>query len=172
MNTIVTVRDRHALQSAWHARPSLVLSKNKCRKEPIPSLAIFRDCPDVVVRRNPAGSVSEAPGIMLIPWTSRGGNCRRQEGPRLKFLSSLCQHTVVLDKAKWNFWIKYPAVCYLYHCHMYSVTATLLSCTASSHCNVFWDMLVEVKPLEILNTGVEKLFLNLWLDIVKEFSIS
>lgn len=57
--------------------------------EHIPSDAIFRDCPDVVVNLNPAGRVSEEPGIMLIPWTSRGGNCLRQDEPRLKFLSSV-----------------------------------------------------------------------------------
>lgn len=31
---------------------------------------------------------------MLIPWTSRGGNCLRQVEPRLKFLSSFCQDRV------------------------------------------------------------------------------
>lgn len=59
----------------------------------VPSVAIFRDCRDVVVNLNPAGKVSEEPGIMLIPWTSRGGNCLRQEEPRLKFLSSVCLYT-------------------------------------------------------------------------------
>lgn len=53
----------------------------------LPSGGSLRECPDVAVRRNPAGSVSAEPGIMLIPWMSLGGNCLRQDGPR-KSLSS------------------------------------------------------------------------------------
>ena len=53
----------------------------------LPSGGRRRECPEPVVRRNPAGSVSAEPGIMLIPWTSRGGNWRRHDGPR-KSLSS------------------------------------------------------------------------------------
>lgn len=67
--------------------------KQKC-KTTVPSVVIFLDCPDVVVNLNPAGNVSEDPGIMLIPCTSRGGNCLLQVDPRLKFLSSLCQYRV------------------------------------------------------------------------------
>ena len=46
-----------------------------------PSGGNLRECPDVVSRK-PAGSVSAEPGIMLIPWTSLGGNCLRHDGPR------------------------------------------------------------------------------------------
>lgn len=52
-----------------------------------PSGGSLREWPDVVVRRKPAGSVSADPGIMLMPWMSRGGNCLRHDGPR-KSLSS------------------------------------------------------------------------------------
>lgn len=71
----------------------LLRYRQKC-KATVPSVVIFLDCPDVVVNLNPAGNVSEDPGIMLIPWTSRGGNCLRQVEPRLKFLSSFCQDRV------------------------------------------------------------------------------
>lgn len=64
------------------------IAASTAKNKVVPSVVIFRECPDVVVNLNPAGSVSEEPGIMLIPWTSRGGNCLLQEGPRLKFLSS------------------------------------------------------------------------------------
>lgn len=69
-----------------------LLHKQRC-KTTVPSVVIFLDCPDVVVNLNPAGNVSEEPGIMLIPCTSRGGNCLLQVDPRLKFLSSLCQYS-------------------------------------------------------------------------------
>lgn len=59
----------------------------RCRDGGLPSGGSLREWPDVAVRRNPAGSVSADPGIILIPWTSRGGNCLLHDGP-LKSLSS------------------------------------------------------------------------------------
>lgn len=74
-----------------------LLYEQKC-KTTVPSVVIFLDCPDVVVNLNPAGNVSEDPGIMLIPCTSRGGNCLLHVDPRLKFLSSLCQDRNIIWK--------------------------------------------------------------------------
>lgn len=79
----------------------------------IPSVAIFLDGPDVVVNLNPAGSVSDEPGIMLIPWTSRGGNCLRQEEPCLKFLSSLCEHKNASVFTKKLMVVAHPAYCFV-----------------------------------------------------------
>lgn len=140
-------------------------------KEPVPSAGTLRECPEVVVRRKPAGSVSEAPGIMLIPCTSRGGNCRRHDGPRLKFLSSLCQHTRAFEKAKGSSRVVVLLRAIATIAQMCSTTTTLLCCTASSHTVIAVRRVCKCKSFKNIKCWRGKLLRNLWFDRVKGFSI-
>lgn len=89
-----------------------------------PSGGSLRECAEVAVRRKPAGRVSAEPGIMLIPWTSRGGNCLLHDGP-LKSFSSHCGWSKDKFRPKCYFTLLVAANNYRNYLYIYMLLALL-----------------------------------------------